>query len=518
MAIKKADTENIVNKLIEKLEKGIIDTLNSSNYKDFLKLQSQFHQYSLNNQLLIYLQNPAATNVAGYKTWEKFERHVKKGEKGISILAPQQYKHIKEVDKVDPKTNQTIKDPLTGLVQKEKLEVIRLSFRKVTVFDVSQTDGKELPSICNELKGNSLNASKLIDAIKSISKTPIVEENILSGAKGYYSLTDDIIAIQKGLSLDQSSKTLVHEFAHSELHSTNEAKNIDRATKEVQAESVAYIVSNHFGVDTSDYSFDYIANWSKGKELNELKNSLSIIQKTSSSLIERIENVLNTELLLEKNPVKIRILLSESKHLQKGQLLDFNDASKILESLDQKRSELRKENLNYDYNSQAGETAPYVSLLKVKFRVELSDGQQAEARFDLGSSEFKSLAECIKKECYIDVFKYISETKQSIKEKVVDLYKNELPSIKHFSEEVCTVIDYLNKQKGSVLAINDIKAEYKLVGKRIDEFNIKEDIEDYKLLKSIVDEVKKSQLVEKNINAQETSKINQLSKSYELTL
>lgn len=301
MAAAKENKEDKTKELIDKLEKGIKETLNSEHYREFLKFHSQFHTYSINNSLLIFLQKPDASMVAGYKAWEKFERHVMKGEKGISILAPNPYKFKKEMDVLDPKTQKPVIDSATGKTKTALVEVQGMKFRKVSVFDVKQTDGKELPSICKELQGNSIESEKIIKAIKQISDYPIKEEVITSGAKGYFNRLEGVIAYNKGMSMDQTAKTLVHETAHSKIHNTEAASLMDRATKEVQAESIAFIVSHHFGLDTKQYSFDYLANWSSGKELKELKESLNIIQKTANNIIEKMETVLSKELQLQRS-------------------------------------------------------------------------------------------------------------------------------------------------------------------------------------------------------------------------
>lgn len=265
-----------VNELIEQLEKGIKDAMESEKFKAFLRVQSQFHNYSFNNAMLIYLQRPDATNVAGFQTWKnKFERNVMRGENGISILAPCPYKYEKSVE---------VKNTSTGEKENQVKNVEGLRFRKVTVFDIKQTDGKPLPEICNELQGDSINAANIIKAIKKISEIPIIEKAINSGAKGYYSRLENIIAIKENIALDQSAKTHVHEYCHSKIHNTEACKLFDRATKEVQAESVAYVVCNRFVLDTSQYSFDYLANWSSGKELKELRQSFDIIQKTANDI------------------------------------------------------------------------------------------------------------------------------------------------------------------------------------------------------------------------------------------
>lgn len=524
----KDNPEDKTKELLEKLENGIKETMNSERYKSFLKFQSQFHNYSFNNQMLIYMQRPDATYVAGFKSWAKFDRHVMKGEKGISILAPNVYKYEKEINKVDPKTKKPVRDPLTGEIQKEKVEMQGKSFRKVSVFDLKQTDGKELPSICNELQGNSVNAESIIKSIKKVSEVPIKEEVIESGAKGYYSRFENVIAINKGMSTDQTAKTLIHEYAHSQLHNTEAAILLDRGTKEVQAESVAYIVSNRFGVDTSEYSFDYLANWSSGKELKELKQSFDLIQKTADKIIGKIEGVLDKELELQNSPVKISIEWTESDQLQKGQTFDFKEASNLLEKLDKEQQEHRKANDQYDYSkATAGEQPPYVPYLKTEILVELSDGRTSEARFDLGESGYKNLAECIKKECSIDVEKYIKEheTKlvepqaernaslQNIKDKILDLYNKELPAIKFISERSANIINNINKSEGHTLTIKEIKELHNEVGKRLEISNSKDDLQNFNTLTEVVDDIKQAKLSLKQEQAHEKAMNNHLTKS-----
>lgn len=516
--------EDKTKELVEKLEKGILDTLNSNQYKEFLKFQSQFHNYSFNNQMLIYLQKPEATNVAGFKSWQKFERHVMKGEKGISILAPNPYKYLKNVETVDKKT---------GEVKTEKVETQGMSFRKVSVFDVSQTDGKELPEICKELQGNSINAESIIKAIKKISEIPIIEKIIESGAKGYYSRTEDLIAINKGMSLDQTAKTLIHEYAHSKLHNTEAALMMDRATKEVQAESVAFIVSNHFGVDTSQYSFDYLASWSSGKELTELRQSLDIIQKTSDKIISKIENVITKEIELRNEPVKVSIVWTESPDLEQGQIFAIDEASKRLEHLDRERQEQRKANEKYDYSqTTVGENPPYVSYYKTKIAVELADGRISEARFDLGESGYDTLTKCIAKECGINIDKYIKEYKAeleakennlpakvaqwTIREKIIDTYKNEFSAIKNISDKTAQIIDNLNKSSGRILEIKEIKELYNKIGKKLETNYNKEDLQEFKNLTEVIDDLKKAKLNLRQEQAHEKVLSSPVTKNMEL--
>lgn len=389
-----------IKEIMEKLEKGISDVFESEKYKNYLKFLSSFHNYSANNSMLIFLQKPDASLVAGYKSWQKLGRQVQRGEKGIDILAPMPYKFTKDVEKIDPGT---------GKKTVETKEVQGLNFRKVSVFDVSQTQGKELPSLITEIKTSSKNAENVINSIKRISEIPISFEDIKDGSKGYYSPLENRIAIKEGMSLDQTVKTLVHEYTHSQLHSKG-LTDIDRRTAEVQAESVAFIVSNKFGIDTSEYSFSYVAAWSSGKELEELKSSLDIIQKTSNQIIEKIENVLSREIELQNSPAKIEILWSESDKLQKGQIFDLEEANELFKKLDQDQAELMKNNPNVDFSKvAAGEQVDFIPFLKIKFELQLADGRTSEARFDFGQSEYKDLFDCIKRECYIDVQEYIKQ-------------------------------------------------------------------------------------------------------------
>ena len=287
-----------VKEITDQLEAGIENLFNSDQYKQWLTTMSRFHDYSLNNTLLIAMQKPDATLVAGYTTWKnQFGRQVNKGEKGIRILAPTPYKKKVEVDKTDPNTGEILKNP-DGSNQKEIQEVLRPAFKVVSVFDVSQTDGRELPSLgVNELTGDVEQYEMFFEALKRTCPVPMEFEQISSGAKGYYHQIEQRIAIQEGMSQIQTVKTAIHEMAHQKLHaidpnlkkSQQNLENISRGGKEVEAESVAYTVCQHYGIDTSDYSFAYIAGWSKGKETPELKASLDTIRKAASEMINDID-------------------------------------------------------------------------------------------------------------------------------------------------------------------------------------------------------------------------------------
>ena len=286
-----------VQEITEKLEQGIKELFESEKYKTYLNTMSKFHNYSFNNTMLIAMQKPDATLVAGFKAWQKnFDRHVKKGEKGIRILAPAPYKIKEEQEKLDPVTGEIMLDK-NGMPITEEVEIKIPAFRVVPVFDVSQTDGKELPDIgVNELLGSVEDYEDFMQALTEVSPVPITYEDIDGDAKGYFHTTDHRIALQEGMSQSQTVKTFIHEVAHAKLHDREQNQDIDaildkdRNTKEVEAESVAYTVCQHFGIDTSDYSFGYIAGWSSDRDMKELKSSLDTIRKTASELITGIED------------------------------------------------------------------------------------------------------------------------------------------------------------------------------------------------------------------------------------
>ena len=283
-----------VKEITDRLEESLKELFEGEKYKSYLNTMSKFHNYSANNIQLIEMQCPDATYVAGYKAWQKnFERHVNRGERGIRILAPSPYKIKEEQEKIDPVTNEPVLDR-DGMPVMEEVEIKIPAFRVVTVFDYSQTDGKELPGLgVSELHGNVERYRDFMEALARVSPVPIRYEGMEGDRKGYFIDLNHPIAIKEGMGEAQTAKTGVHEVAHAKLHAkeveqeTGIAK--DRETKEVEAESIAYTVCQHFGIDTSDYSFGYIAGWSSGKEMPELKSSLDTIRRTSSELIKGIE-------------------------------------------------------------------------------------------------------------------------------------------------------------------------------------------------------------------------------------
>ena len=322
-----------VQEITDKLEEGLKELFESEKYKTYLTTMSKFHNYSFNNTLLIAMQKPEATFVAGYKAWQKnFERHVNKGEKAIRILAPAPYKIKEERDKLDPVTGEMMFDE-NGMPQKEQVEVTIPAFRAVSVFDVSQTDGKPIPELeAQELLSTVEGYEDFVQALMNVAPVPIGFEDIPGDSKGYFHTEEKRIAVQENMSESQTLKTMVHEVAHSMLHNKEinrddlmEAPAKDRNTKEVEAESVAYTVCQHFGIDTSDYSFGYIVGWSSGKDMKELKSSLDIIRKTSSELITGIEGVLRELQLnreMEQEQSKECILLIQNEDLTEFSLVN----------------------------------------------------------------------------------------------------------------------------------------------------------------------------------------------------
>ena len=388
-----------VREITDKLEQGIKELFESERFKEYLRTMSKFYHYSFSNTLLIAMQKPEATYVAGYTSWQRnFDRQVMKGEKGIKILAPAPYKAKEEREKIDPSTQKPVLDA-DGKPVTETVEVMRPAFKVVSVFDISQTDGKELPDIIvDELSGSVENYAAFFEALKQESPVPIAFEDIPGGAKGYFSPVENRIAIQEGMSEIQTIKTAIHEIAHAKLHSidrpepepawkivmisdggtkrdflsgfaseteANEAAERegwrfvdenrfewrleveedtsavqemrkDRHTKEVEAESVAYTVCQRYGIETSDYSFGYIAGWSSDKETKELKGSLETIRKTAAEMIDSID-------------AKLKVLLAE-----KAQSTE-KDAEAPAEPMPE--APVYRETANYAY--EAGELEAY---------------------------------------------------------------------------------------------------------------------------------------------------------------
>lgn len=269
---------NDVHQTIKSLEKNLANIFEKDTFKKFLSILSTFNNYSLNNAILILHQNPQATNVAGFQTWKKLGRYVKKGEKGIKILCPIKYNKNKDDEDDKNKTN--------------------IFFKIGNVFDISQTEvinGKnDITNVLDEfkpkiLKGNNQELLEKLEKLEKISETPIIFDEIKgSNAFGYCDFANNIICVRKDIPLEQKIKTVVHEMAHSIMHKNS---TLDRTEKELEAESVAFVVCNNIGIDSSEYSFNYIAGWSKEKDVKELKPLLERIHKTSAEILKKLNDV-----------------------------------------------------------------------------------------------------------------------------------------------------------------------------------------------------------------------------------
>lgn len=287
--------------IMQSLESGVEELFTSNRYKEFLKTMAKFHNYSFNNTMLIAMQRPDATLVTSYKNWQSMGRQVMKGEKGITIIAPAPYKKMKEKEVLDE--NQRPIMGTDGKPKTEKVEVTVPHFKAVTVFDIAQTSGEPIQTLAPELLTAAVqDFDSFMQAIQKISPVPIRFDEIDGNANGYYHNADKEIVIKKGLSESQTLKTAIHETAHAKLHDREIMESLgvekDRLTKEVEAESVAYCVCSSFGLDTSDYSFPYIAGWSSSREMKEMKASMDVIRKTAGEMIDQLTEEL--EIILEE--------------------------------------------------------------------------------------------------------------------------------------------------------------------------------------------------------------------------
>ena len=287
--------------IMQSLESGVEELFTSNRYQEFLKTMAKFHNYSFNNTMMIAMQRPDATLVTSYKNWQSMGRQVMKGEKGITIIAPAPYKKMKEKEVLDE--NQR---PIMGSDGKPKTEQVEVTvphFKAVTVFDIAQTSGEPIQTLAPELLTAAVqDFDSFMQAIQKISPVPIRFDEIDGNANGYYHNADKEIVIKKGLSESQTLKTAIHETAHAKLHDKEIMESLgvekDRLTKEVEAESVAYCVCSSFGLDTSDYSFPYIAGWSSSREMKEMKASMDVIRKTVGEMIDQLTEEL--EIILEE--------------------------------------------------------------------------------------------------------------------------------------------------------------------------------------------------------------------------
>ncbi len=375
--------------ITDRLEQGITELFDSERYKEYLQVMSKFHNYSFNNTVLIAMQKPDASLIAGFQAWKhKFGRTVRKGEKGIRIIAPAPYKAQEEVEKVDRQTGKPVLDEDGNPVMETK-EIQIPAYRVVSVFDISQTEGRELPTLAvKELMGDVEQYGDFFAALEKTALVPITFEPIEGNSHGYYHLAEKRIAIAEGMSELQNLKTAIHEIAHAKLHDLDlrtpqegRSSSPDRSTKEVQAESIAYTVCQHYGLDTSDYSFGYIAGWSSGQKLAELKRSLATICSTAAELINSIDQHIaeirkERESEQERRPdlnaePTVTILWSESSQLRDGETIPLSRANTRIKALD-----------------EANLTSPGYD--KTKFRIDyVMNGipDHYEGRQDLGDGE-----------------------------------------------------------------------------------------------------------------------------------
>lgn len=287
-------TDERLVELTDRLENGIKELYASGRYAEYLRAMSQFHRYSFGNALLILFQCPTATRVAGYTTWKRdFGRNVKRHEKGIQILAPCPTQRYIWKEVIDPNTGKVLCNP-DGSPRKETQLVTITRFKVATVFDVSQTEGKELPALgVTRLTGDVENFAAIYDKLTSLSPVPVEVDSCPGEANGYFSSAENRIVLRPGMNQIQTIKTLVHEIAHAKLHDARvipPEERKQRREKEVEAESIAYVVCQHFGIDTSEYSFGYVAGWSRGKEMDELKSSLDLIHSTAGEMIAALDD------------------------------------------------------------------------------------------------------------------------------------------------------------------------------------------------------------------------------------
>ena len=431
MEEKKEELKNTM----DMLERGVKEVFSSDKFKEYLNTMSKFHNYSVKNILWLQMQNPNARQIAGMKTWNSLGRKITKGEKSLRILAP--YKHKKEIemDKLNPKINTQYIDK-GGNPIKEKQKVEWISFKSVPVFDISQTNGKELPTLINELEGNVDNYDHMISSLVEVAKIPVEFENIKNGSKGYYHLVENRIAIKEDMSEEQTIKTIIHEIGHSRLHSLDKQKdNPEREAQEIEAESIAFVVSKHFGIDTDGYSFGYVATWSEDKDLKQLEASLKTIQIEANSIIgeveEKLEGKLNKDKLkefivplelkvnrenkktIEKTPY-VEIVFSEvedKKYFSEGEKISFDNAN---ERFRKAEKEVRQK------KATAKENKGYYPYLKTKIILNIDSKIQKTMRYDIGDNYSNDLKEFCEKQLDKESLKVLKKNCLKIKNEKED--------------------------------------------------------------------------------------------------
>ena len=289
MSAEKSGSQERIKEIMVGIENGIQDLFQSGKLESYLKTMSKFHHYSLNNTILIYLQRPDATYCAGYQTWKnKFGRHVKKGEKGIKILAPAPFKKTVRVEKLDPVTHAPVRDA-SGQTVTEEQTIQVPHYKPVTIFDYAQTDGPPLPELAAELTGDVQQYEAFMEALRRTSPVPIEIKPIQRDVDGFFSRDTQSISIREGMSQTQTVCAVLHEISHALLHNGEQGKGKSKAVKEVEAESCAMAVSSYYSLDTSANSIPYLGSYSSDKTLPELRSSLQIIMETTDRLITDID-------------------------------------------------------------------------------------------------------------------------------------------------------------------------------------------------------------------------------------
>lgn len=311
------------------LQEGVKKVFESGQYQKYLDLVSRLPRYSSNNLLLIYKQNPEASMVAGFKKWQEFGRYVKKNEKGLKILAPMPYK------------KQIAEQNASG--QLEEKEITIVNFKTVYVFDISQTDGKPIPELVHRLEANVQNFSKIMEGIEKVSPYPIYIEKMHGYMNGYCDNKNQKIAIRDDISEAQKIKTILHEIAHARLHSkASDIPKVDKKQKEVEAESVAYIITNYYGIDSSDYSFGYVAGWSAEQELEVLQQSIKTIQNEANQLIQELDQVFKELELENKQQKECDTEITLQENCEQNHVI-HNLKFSVKEQLEQAREQRREQ-------------------------------------------------------------------------------------------------------------------------------------------------------------------------------
>lgn len=445
--------EKQLKEISERLEQGVKEIFTSERYTEYLNTMSKFHNYSFNNTLLITMQKPEATLVAGYQAWQKkFNRHVKRGEKGIQIIAPAPIREKQEIEKIDPVT----KEPVIGDDGQPETEIVEMvipRFRVTTVFDVSQTEGEPIAELeVPELTGSVQFYDTFMQALQNISPVPIRMMNVEGDAKGYYHQTEKYIAVKEGMSNAQTMKTGVHEVSHALLHDREvmDAEGVlkDQTTKEVEAESIAYIVCNHFGLDTSEYSFTYIASWCESRDMKALKASMDTIRKTSAEIIGNIETQMH-EIELER-PIRetfhredVILHLSGSMGSEYAyDLVENMTAEQLQENVKEYVSRLEQKEISEDEKSLEEFLEDRGAAITVLYA---SDGVGENYPIDFFDVEYDA-------DTGITYFSELTPKEQA--EMLVE--KAEFPRTIYTEEEKAFVTEYAETFPGQVERLNDL--------------------------------------------------------------